>query len=220
MSPATMPPTTSLTAPIEELRVELRGKFGDALDGFDAFADRLGTAEYATPLVGEPAPSFALRDQDDREVRLDDLRRDSRVVLVFFRGSWCPYCDLQMRAFHDRWEEIEATGVQFAAIFPSTPKSLPEMVDDQRLAFTVLSDQGNAVTERYGLLSEFNAADQEMHRGAGIDLSTVNGGDSNWATPAPAMFVIERDGTVASACVFGDFRHRVGPDEVLAALAS
>jgi peroxiredoxin len=145
------------------------------------------------------------------------LRSDGPVVLVFYRGAWCPYCNLQLRAFQAALADIHAAGASLVAISPQTPDNSLTLAEQAELALPVLSDVGNDVARSYGLVYALGAADRELHSGAGIDLTAFNGDDS-WELPAPAVFVVDADGTIRYASVAGDYRWRVGPDEVLAAL--
>jgi|tagenome__1003787_1003787.scaffolds.fasta_scaffold20436415_2 peroxiredoxin len=210
-------PTTSLTAPTEELRAGLKTQLGALLDRFDAGATELGARVWPAKAVGEAAPDFGLPDARGVTVTLADLRDDGPVVLVFYRGAWCPYCNLQLRAFQAALADIHAAGAALVAISPQTPDNSLTLAEQAELKFPVLSDVGNAVARSYGLVFALGAADRELHGGVGIDLAASNGDDS-WELPAPAVFVVDRAGTIRYASVAGDYRWRVGPDEVLAAL--
>ena len=148
---------------------------------------------------------------------LAGLRCDGPVVLVFYRGGWCPYCNLQLRAFQAVLDGLHEHGATLVAISPQTPDKSLTLAEQAELAFPVLSDVGNAVARRYGLVFALAADDRKLHSGVGIDLTAFNGDDS-WELPAPAVYVVDGDGTIRFASVAGDYRWRVGPDEVLAAL--
>jgi peroxiredoxin len=211
------PSTTSLTAATEELRAGLKSQLGTVLDSLDAGATELGARTWPAKAVGDAAPDFDLPDARGGSVTLARLRRDGPVVLVFYRGAWCPYCNLQLRAFQAALEDLHATGATLVAISPQTPDKSLTLAEQAELAFPVLSDVGNAVARNYGLVFALGADDRELHSGVGIDLTAFNGDDS-WELPAPAVFVVATDGTIRFASVAGDYRWRVGPAEVLAAL--
>jgi peroxiredoxin len=215
--PTTSTSTTSLAAATEELRSELKAQLGTVLDRLDAGATELGARTWPAKAVGYAAPDFELPDARGGSVTLAGLRREGPVVVVFYRGAWCPYCNLQLRAFQAALEDIHAAGARLVAISPQTPDNSLTLAEQAELAFPVLSDVGNAVARSYGLVFAFGADDRELHSGAGIDLPTFNGDDS-WELPAPAVFVVAADGAIRYASVAGDYRWRVGPDEVLAAL--
>ena len=210
-------PMTSLTAATEELRSGLQTQLGAVLDSLDAGANQLGARTWPTKAVGEAAPDFELPDARGSSVTLAGLRGERPVVLVFYRGAWCPYCNLQLRAFQAALADIHTAGASLAAISPQTPDNSLTLAEQAELAFPVLSDLGNDVARSYGLVFALGAADRELHAGVGIDLTAFNGDDS-WELPAAAVFVVDTDGTIRYASVAGDYRWRIGPDEVLAAL--
>ena len=209
--------TTSLTAATDELRSDLKSQLGTVLDSLDVGAARLGARTWPAKAVGDTAPDFELPDARGGSVTLGRLRCDGPVVLVFYRGAWCPYCNLQLRAFQAALEDIRADGATLVAISPQTPDKSLTLAEQAELAFPVLSDVGNAVARNYGLVFALDTDARELHSGIGIDLTAFNGDDS-WELPAPAVFVVDPDGTIGFASVAGDYRWRVGPDEVLKAL--
>lgn len=208
---------TSLTAATEELRSGLQTQLGAVLDSLDASASELGARTWPAQAVGEAAPGFELPDARGGSVTLAGLRGEGPVVLVFYRGAWCPYCNLQLRAFQAALADIHAAGASLVAISPQTPENSLTLAEQAKLAFPVLSDVGNDVARSYGLVYALGAADRELHGGVGIDLAAFNDDDS-WELPAAAVFVVDTDRTIRYASVAGDYRWRVGPDEVLAAL--
>ena len=208
---------TSLTKPTEELRAGLKTQLGDVLDAFDAGATALGARAWPAKAAGDRAPDFELPDARGGTVALRDALAAGPVVLVFYRGAWCPYCNLQLRAFQAALDEIRAAGASPIAISPETPDNSLTLAEQAGLAFPVLSDAGNAVARSYGIVFDLAGADRDLHAGVGADLVEFNGDDS-WELPAASVFVVGRDGIITFASVAGDYRWRVGPDEVLAAL--
>jgi peroxiredoxin len=211
--------STSLTPPINAARTRIRGSIGDVLDDLDRSAEAFGAGTYSAPRVGEVAPDFTLPDANGTQVSLAELRGRNRVVLGFYRGSWCPYCDVQLRAFQASLDELEAAGAEPVAVSPLMPEESRSMAEERGLTFKLLSDAGNAVAESYGLRVTLDGEHRDSHVGVGVDLPAKNGDDS-WSLPVPSTFVIEPDGTVSHAWVPGDPRVRVGPEEVLEALTA
>jgi peroxiredoxin len=167
--------------------------------------------------VGDRAPGFRLPDARGGEVALDDLLANGPAVLVFYRGAWCPYCNLELAAFQSALADIRAAGATLVAISPQTPDQSLTFAEQKALKFPVLSDAGNAIARRYGLVFTPSQAATATNRALGIELPDFNGDDSN-TLPAASMFVIGQDGTIRFASISGDNRWRVRPDEVLAAL--
>jgi peroxiredoxin len=202
------------------MRAGLLGELGDeTLSVYDRDAEALGAGDAfaGAPHVGDRAPRFRLPDARVGEVALDDLLADGPVVLVFYRGAWCPYCNLQLAAFQSALADIRAAGAALVAVSPQTPDQSLTFAEQKALEFPVLSDAGNAVAHRYGLVFRQSEAATVTSRELGIELSNFNGDDSN-TLPAASTFVIGQDGTIRFASISGDYRWLVGPDEVLAAL--
>jgi peroxiredoxin len=204
---------TSLTAATESARVRLREQLGPLLDEFDARAEAQTAGAHALR-VGDAAPRFTLPDARGGVVALDALLP---AVLVFYRGAWCPYCNLQLAAFRAAHDDLRAADASLAAISPQTPDASLTLAERAELRFPVLSDAGNAVARAYGLVFRLDDAAIELHRRAGVDLPTHNGDDS-WELPASSVFAVDAGGTIRYRSVAADHRWRVGPDEVLAAL--
>jgi peroxiredoxin len=139
------------------------------------------------------------------------------VVLVFYRGAWCPYCNLQLAAFQSVLDDIHAAGAALVAVSPQTPDQSLSFAEQKELEFPVLSDRGNAVAGQYGLVFRQSEAVTATSRELGIDLAEFNGEGSN-TLPAASTFVIGQDAVIRFASVSGDYRWRVGPEEVLAEL--
>lgn len=212
--------STSLTKTTEEMRAGLLSQFGEEiLSVYDRDAEALGAGDtFAGALhVGDRAPGFRLPDARGGEVALDDVLIDGPVVLVFYRGAWCPYCNLQLAVFQAALPEIRAAGAALVAVSPQTPDQSLTFAEQKALEFPVLSDVGNAVAGQYGLVFTQSDAVTATSRELGIELAAFNGDDSH-RLPAASTFVIGEDGVIRFAWVSGDYRWRVGPEEVLAAL--
>ncbi|OZC04756.1 peroxiredoxin-like family protein [Rubricoccus marinus] len=180
------------------------------------------TAEMAanTALnVGDRAPDFALPGVDGSTTQLSDLLARGPVVLTFYRGAWCPYCNTQLRDYQESLAEIEAAGATLAAISPQAPDSSIAMQQKNELAFPVLSDAGGAVSDAYGLTFQVDAATRERYRAVGIDLEPYNGTDL-WELPVPATYVIDASGVIRAAFVEADYTQRASVRQILDALAT
>jgi peroxiredoxin len=213
---------TSLTDATETVRGQLHSFMGDELfGGLDAAAEEIAQIDFAkrAPDVGESVSDFELPDVRGGAVRLSDLLRKGRVVLIFYRGGWCPYCNIQLAALRDRQDEIIAAGATVVAISPQMPSVALSHADQTGLPFPILADEGNRVAREYGLLFALDDNAQVQHRAIGLDLGTVNG-DSSWELAAPATFLLDGKGTVRWRAVSGDWRWRPGPDEILEALGA
>ena len=165
--------------------------------------------------VGETAPDFALPNAAGRDVRLSDLLARGPVVLTFYRGAWCPYCNTQLRDYQDVLGEIERAGATLVAVSPQTPDGSVTTVERNGLAFPVLSDIGNRVSRAYGLVFAVDARTRERYGAVGVDLAEAGGA---WELPVPATYVIDPGGTVRAAFVEADYTQRASARRVLDAL--
>lgn len=179
-------------------------------------ASRLAERSLA---VGAAAPDFSLPDAKGDTVVLSKLLTEGPVVLSFYRGGWCPYCNIQLKTLQDRLGDITAAGGRLVAVSPQTPDHSLSTAEKHDLAFPVLSDVGNAVARSYGLV--FTLADdlRPIYDGWGLDLPAANG-DESFELPLPATYVIRPDGTVAWRFADADYTRRAEPDDVVAALRS
>jgi peroxiredoxin len=167
--------------------------------------------------VGARAPDFALPEARGATIELKALLARGPVVVTFYRGSWCPFCDLQLRAYQAVLGEIHALGAELVAISPQTPDYALTDVDRKQLAFPVLSDVGNQVARRYGLVFKLSETLQQLQAGFGNPLPKFNGDDS-WETPMPGTFVLDRSGVVRLAHVDPNYMVRLEPAAIIAAL--
>lgn len=212
----------SLAEELSDLAAQSRAARPDAVNAmFDRFYAELREAEIArTALaVGATAPDFELPDARGGNVRLADLLGRGPVVLFFYRGAWCPYCNLQLRAYQRTLPELRALGAQLVGVSPQLPDGSLSAAERHELAFPVLSDVGNRVAKRYGIVFALPPELIRYHADLGHDLTAYNGDDS-WELPMPATFVIGADGIVRLADVDPDHTRRTEPDTILAALRS
>jgi peroxiredoxin len=186
----------------------------EVLAVFDRDAEMLGELDTKPAVtVGDKAPNFRLPDARGGDVELSDLLTRGPVVIVFYRGAWCPSCNLQIAAFQAAFDRITAAGASLVAISPQTPDASLSFAEQKALKFPVLSDAGNHVARKY----TFVFTQPEGSTKAGVNLADFNGDDSN-ELPAPATFVISPDGTIVFESTSRDYRWRVGPEEVLTVL--
>jgi peroxiredoxin len=189
----------------------------------ERFADqqaRLAAMSFPHALaVGDRAADFELPNAYGRWIRLAYELERGAVVLIFYRGAWCPFCNLQLRSLQQALPQIEALGASLVAISPQLPDGSRSMIDKNALTFEVLSDLQSHVASEYGITFTFAPADQTLFLEVGNDLRRANG-DSTWVLPAPATFVIAADGTIHLARVDSNYTTRINPDEILSALGT
>jgi peroxiredoxin len=173
-----------------------------------------GAAEHALK-EGEQAPDFTLPDAGGNAVSLSHLLRQGPVVMSFYRGQWCPYCHLALRAYQQALPQLQAGGATLMAISPQTPHHSQALAEKLALTFALLSDRGNRVARAYGLAFTIEEALRRAHLRVGADLPAFNGTDA-WELPMAGTFLVDRSGTVRLALVDPDFTRRLDPSVILA----
>jgi peroxiredoxin len=174
---------------------------------------------FAARALGAGAKTlpFALHDHAGKMVTSSDLLAKGRLVLLFIRGRWCPFCVGQMEAMNYVAAQIKASGASLAAISPQTEKQAYFMHDQHKLAFPLLVDARNEVARQFGLVYRASQEQQELYRRTFVNLPLVNGDDS-WTLPIPATYIIERGGTVLFVSANEDYTERPEPLEILSKL--
>lgn len=163
---------------------------------------------------GDRIPDFALPDSAGRIVKSAELRRNGLLLLSFYRGDWCPYCNLELRALAERHTDIVAAGATLVAISPQTPDASLATSEKHRLQFPVLSDADNKIARKFGLVFRIDESLMPIYQAFGIDLKAHNGDDS-FELPVPATYLVGRDGDVLEAFVNTDYRARLEPETAL-----
>lgn len=169
--------------------------------------------------VGAMAPDLTLPDALNRPTTLSLLWQRGPLVLVFYRGGWCPYCNLELRAWQQQADALQHLGAQLVAVSPQTPDNSLSTAEKNALAFPVLSDSALQAATAFGVAFEMPPELIALYTQAGNDLAVVNG-NGRWVLPLPATYVIDRDGRIAYAHVEVDHRLRAEPADVLAAVAA
>ncbi len=167
--------------------------------------------------VGDGAPDFTLPNAAGGAITLSEVLREGPVILVFYRGEWCPYCNLQLRSYQQALPTFKAYNATLIAISPQTPDNSLATREQKNLEFPVLSDTGNSVARQYGLTYQVDPRVIDTLGGLGIDLSAYNG-DQAGELPLTSTFVVDKDRVIRWAVVEADFRRRPDPSEVVAAL--
>ncbi|MEV5387979.1 peroxiredoxin-like family protein [Streptomyces sp. NPDC052721] len=167
--------------------------------------------------VGDRAPRFRLPSATGRTVALDDLLATGPVVLTFYRGAWCPYCNIALRALQQHHAEITARGARLVAVSPQIPDESLSLTEKHGLAFDVLSDIGSDTAKQYGLAFDLPDDLAAVYDRLGFDLQRVNDGHPR-TLPLPATYVIDRAGTIRWAFVNSDYTSRAEPADIIAAL--
>ena len=212
-------PANQLADRIAAFNANLTKQAPDAAKAFMAEIEnvvRSGAGSQALK-VGDSAPDFMLPDAMRRSISLGTLRQSGPVVVTFYRGQWCPYCDLQLRAYQEALPRIRALGGTLVAISPQTSDGTLSTVEKKKLEFYVLSDAGNKVARSWGLVWKVGTNLDALLKASGVDLANSNGDTSN-ELPVPATFVVEPSGRIAFAHVDPNWAVRLEPAALVSAL--
>jgi peroxiredoxin len=170
--------------------------------------------------IGQKAPNFALPNPEGKSILLENLIAKGPVVVTFYRGDWCPYCNLQLRALQAKLNDIHALGATLVAISTQVADGSLTKSEISKMEFIVLSDQDAKVASEYGVaweVPDFLAEHMRVDRN--LDLEKINNGNGN-VLPIPATFILGRDGLIKWSYVNVDYRTRSEPDEIIEALKS
>jgi peroxiredoxin len=169
--------------------------------------------------VNDIAPDIALPNPAGKSIVLKDLLQSGPVVLTFYRGDWCPYCNIQLRAYQGALPQITGLGGRLVAISPQLPDNSLDTASKNALTFDVLSDVGNKVSRSYGLVYSLPEEIRSALRSNTKALPPITG-DESWELPVPATYVVARDQRVALAYIEVDYRKRPEPEALLTCLKS
>ncbi len=170
--------------------------------------------------LGARAPEIRLPDIYEKEVSLNVQLAAGPVVLTFFRGDWCPICNLQLRALQRALPDIRAAGASLLAVTPQSMTHTLSLAEKAELEFTLLSDADQQVIREYRLQFLLPSEVQQIYLGVyGLDLGKQNA-DGSWNLPVPGTFIIDQKGVIRRRHVTADFTHRMEPDDVIEALAA
>jgi peroxiredoxin len=167
--------------------------------------------------VGDKAPDPQLAKPNGDPVQLSELYARTPIVLVFYRGGWCPYCNKQLSGLQEHLERIAIQGAFIIAVTPEGPSQIEKTTADQKITYAILSDYKHEAAEQFKILFEMSPEMQEKYKGYGVDLSTKNW-DRTWRLPHPAAYVIDKEGTIRYAFCAEDYKQRADPEAILAVL--
>ncbi|NER21438.1 MAG: AhpC/TSA family protein [Symploca sp. SIO1B1] len=207
----------SLQQQLSKLKTNIKSKIPeDVLQKFDESIqalDESGMANHA-PQVGDELNNFVLSNQLGQQRSLAELCKSGPVVMVFYRGGWCPYCNLELRGYQQILPQLKAAGAQLVAITPELPDSSLSTIEKNELEFEVLSDVGADYAKEIGLAFTLPEELREIYANLGGDLQKFNGA-GNFNLPIPATLVVNTDGKIVFAHVDVDYTTRANPEEVL-----
>ena len=167
--------------------------------------------------IGSKAPDFKAKDQDGKEVRLKDLLKKGKVVLVFYRGYWCPYCNRELSRLQDSLALIQEKGASVVAVSPEKPENIKQTVEKAKAGYPVLYDEGLKIMKGYDVEYEVEETTLARYRSSGLDIEKNNGPNGKFL-PVPAVYIIDKESTVTYRFFDADYRKRPSIKDILANL--
>lgn len=192
---------------------EMRSKFAQGVADVDA----LGLEKSALQ-VGDAAPDHELTDIDGNQVTLSSLWAEQPIVVTFYRGGWCPYCNLQLKAMQSSLDELSGAGAKMVAVSPELAEYGQQTRDANELEFTVLTDLHNELAQKFGIVFRLPDAILPIYKNR-LKLGERNG-DEQYSLPLAATYLIDTEGKIRYAFLNADYKKRAEPAEVIEAVKS
>lgn len=172
--------------------------------------------EKSAKQVGDEAIDAELSGWDGNSVKLSDLWQEGPIVLMWYRGGWCPYCNIQLRVMQQSMDKIENAGAKLVVLTPELPEKAKETADANDLDIVALHDRDNSLARKYGLVFQLPEAIVPSYRDK-LKLPEYNGNDA-MELPLSATYVIDQSGKITYAFLDADYKKRAEPSEVIAAV--
>ncbi|MGB5988545.1 MAG: peroxiredoxin-like family protein [Marinifilaceae bacterium] len=168
--------------------------------------------------VGDKAIDFTLTNAVGKKVNLYDMLKKGPVVLTWYRGGWCPFCNLQLQYLQNSLDSYKELGANIIAISPEKPDSSLSTIEKHKLEFEVLTDSNNKTGKKYGLVYKLSKQLNELYKKSfAIDLAKINDNAPN-ELPVPATFVIDQKGIIKYVFIDADYTRRAEPFDILEVL--
>ena len=167
--------------------------------------------------INSKAADFKATDQNGTEIVLKDLRKKGPVVIMFYRGYWCPYCNKALRRMNDSLQLIKDKGATLIAITPEGKQGVDSTIAKTGATFSIITDEGMKISSNYGVNFKVDERTVGRYKNAGIDLLALNH-QKDAVLPVPAVYIINRDGAVTFRYFNEDYRKRIAVKDILQAL--
>jgi len=168
--------------------------------------------------VGAKMPSFGLKDSNGKTVNSDDLLKQGNLVVVFYRGSWCPFCNLYLRNLQKNLAQIKAAGGNLVAVSVENPDNSLSVAKKNELGFTVLSDPNLTVARKFGIVYQMPPETDELYKSKGLDVAKHNEMDKP-QLPLSATYVVNQKGEIVYAFLEPDYKQRAAPELIIETLS-
>lgn len=165
--------------------------------------------------INSKAPDFKANDQFGNEIRLKDVLKDSLVVLIFYRGQWCPYCNKQLKKLEDSLQLIKNKGARLIAVTPEKPEFISKTIEKTKASYPLLYDKDMKIMKAYAVSFQVDDKSVSRYKNADIDLITANGQRDKAFLPIPATYIISKEGTILYRYFDSDYKKRPSVQEIL-----
>src|SRR4030095_14576374 len=165
--------------------------------------------------INSKAPDFKATDQFGKEIRLKDVLKDSFVVLIFYRGQWCPYCNKQLKKLEDSLQLIKDKGARLIAVTPEKPEFISKTIEKTKASYPLLYDKEMKIMKAYAVAFQLDDRTVSRYKNADIDLAAANGQKEKVYLPVPAVYIISKEGTILYRYFDFDYKKRASVQEIL-----
>lgn len=164
--------------------------------------------------ISSKAPDFRAKDQNGNEVRLKDLLKEGKVVLLFYRGYWCPYCSRQLSRLNDSLQLIKDKGAAVIAVTAEKPENIDSTTERTKAAFPILHDEGLKIMKAYDVEFEVPVNTLTRYKNSGLDIEKNNGANGKYL-PVPAVYIIDKEQTITFRFFEPDYKKRPSVKQLL-----
>ena len=168
--------------------------------------------------VGAKMPSFSLKDSNGKTIESVDLLKQANLVVVFYRGSWCPFCNLYLQSLQKNLAQIKAAGGNLVAVSVENPDNSLSVAKKNELAFTVLSDPNLTVARKFGIVYQMPKKTDELYKSKGLDVAKHNAMDKA-ELPLSATYIVNQKGEIVYAFLESDYKKRAAPETIIETLS-
>ena len=167
--------------------------------------------------VNDKAPNFSAKDQNGKTVELNKLIKSGSVVIVFYRGEWCPYCNKQLMELEDSLALITSKEASIIAVSPEKQENITKTIQKTKATYSIISDDSMKIMSAYKVAFELDEQTNEKYKKWGINLSDKNGNNGN-NLPVPAVYIINKEGKITYRYFDVNYKNRVSVSEILSHL--
>lgn len=211
---------TDLATQIQQFNNELATQIPqEVLEAFGKSIEDLKTKsiEEKSIKIGETMPNFSLKNAKNEIVNSSEILKKGKMIIAFYRGSWCPYCNLELKALQEKISEFKEKNATLVAISPQSPDNSLTVIEKHHLTFEVLTDKDNVFAKQLGIVFELQDFVLPYYHALGIDLSSFNENADN-SLPIPAVFVVNESSKIIYKFADANYMNRIDIDELLKTL--